>query len=775
MLAGKHAMGRLRDACDKVKPLITTSPYISPYLGLRSRLSQVWINRWTILLFLVLVRTLLAIADLKDGINDSKREAMSACIGVESMGTAIASMPHYMAQGTNELAAHGVEKAINGLMSMITMGVTAIEELVVFVINMLTQTYVCLITLAVRGALHVALQVVEDVGHFLNKTLGEIGSGIHKGIDDFENDLNKVVGGLNKVGSVFGGHSDIPTLDVNSDLDRLDNLHLPDGLDEGISKLNSSIPTFDQVNNFTNNAIRFPFEEIKKLISQKLPHYTFNRSLFPVPAKDSVSFCSKDNGISDFFQGLLKLMSTAHTVAILVLVLLALLMCIPMAFREWYRWKTMQQRIDMINEHGHDTMDVIYIASRPYTATVGIKLAGWTNSYRRKTLVRWIVAYITSDPALFVLSLGIAGLFSALCHLLVLKAVTREAPKLAHEVGDFADEVVNNLNLASVKWANGTNGVILGMNDKINHDVFGWVNTSTSAMNDTLNTFVTTMTGALNHTFGGTVLQDPINDVFNCLIGLKVASMEKGLTWVKDHAHIDFPLLPNNTFSMGAAASMAHDKNGSNFLADPSGEATDQLSGVLKHLIEKVQHKIELEAIISGTVVAIYGVIVLFALIRALSLWFGHNISRGEIACFHKHSKDEAIFPATHDEKRPSFVADDNPFSDPRDRAPGAPPSYPAAQGAPANSAGNQFRGAEYTLQPRPFPGFKDNSRPEDQQLVSPVEEKFGYAGERPVETQQPHVRHPSVHPDLTVTSPTKPTFNSGKPDKGNTFDRLGV
>src|SRR5215831_3854077 len=75
---------------------------VTPYLGLRARLSQIWINRWTVLLLLVLVRTLIAIANIDNNIDSARRQALSACSGVEAAGSAMASMPHYMSQGVNE-------------------------------------------------------------------------------------------------------------------------------------------------------------------------------------------------------------------------------------------------------------------------------------------------------------------------------------------------------------------------------------------------------------------------------------------------------------------------------------------------------------------------------------------------------------------------------------------------------------------------------------------------------------------------------------------------
>ena len=62
---------------------------ITPYLGIRSRLSQVWLNKWTILILLVLLHFLLTVGSLKDNLDEAKTKALTACSKVEDVGSAI--------------------------------------------------------------------------------------------------------------------------------------------------------------------------------------------------------------------------------------------------------------------------------------------------------------------------------------------------------------------------------------------------------------------------------------------------------------------------------------------------------------------------------------------------------------------------------------------------------------------------------------------------------------------------------------------------------------
>ncbi|PGG98636.1 hypothetical protein AJ79_08791 [Helicocarpus griseus UAMH5409] len=600
---------------------------ITPYLGLRSRLSQVWINRWTILLLLILARLLIAIGSLDGNLASAKREALSACTNVESMGSAMASMPHYMSRGVNEMTATGVEKAVNGLMSMLELTVTGVEEIIIFFINMMTQTYLCLITLVVTGAINVALDVLKKATEFIEEATNKIGDAIGDGIEGFQKKANDVVGAIN---NFLGGK--LPPLNLDGPIKDLRDLSLPGDFTKELDKLKENIPNFEDVNNFTQTALRTPFELVKKLIRDEIGEFEFDRSLFPVPQKEKLSFCGEDDGINTFFDKLTSLIEHAQKIFIGVLVVSAILVCVPMAYREIRSWRAMKERCKLLDDRRRDPMDVVYAISRPFTSKTGTYAGNWFGSERRKVLVRWVFAYVTSPPALFLLSLGIAGLFSCACQFILLESVKKEVPGLTDHVSKFAEKVVLSLNNASEQWAVGTNRVIDDKNNEINERVFGWVNDTTSSVNDTLNVFVDETSDILNKTFGGTILYDPIKEVLNCLIGLKIQGIQRGLTWVSNHAHVDFPNMPNDTFSLRALEDRArgNDSDSESFLANPGDKTADKISETVLRVTNSIENGIRVEAIISAVIISIWFFVLLLAIIRALTLWFGPDKTRGD-------------------------------------------------------------------------------------------------------------------------------------------------
>jgi len=352
-----------------------------------------------------------------------------------------------MSTGVNELTANSVEKAVNGLMSMVGLTVTGVEEIVVFIIGLLTNTYLCLITLAVSGSLHAGIELVQSVEGFLNNTLGSIGDDFSKAGTGLQNLVNDVFKGINGIPFVNG---QIPQIDLSKEINELKDLQLPGDLNDELQKLNASIPTFADVKNFTQTVIRFPFEELKKLINETMGAYEFNRSLLPVPQKEQLSFCSDNDGINDFFDDLVGIAHIARKVFLGTLLTAAILVCVPLAWWEIKRWRRLQERANNIGKEAVDPMDAVYMASRPYTSQSGMWLGSKAHSYRHRTLLRWFVAYTTSVPALFILSLALAGLFACLCQYILLRSIEKEVPSLTAQVGAFAEKVVVSVNNASM-------------------------------------------------------------------------------------------------------------------------------------------------------------------------------------------------------------------------------------------------------------------------------------------------------------------------------------
>ncbi|KAL2185696.1 hypothetical protein L209DRAFT_458481 [Thermothelomyces heterothallicus CBS 203.75] len=614
---------------EQLQPHAHTAPTITPYLGLRARLSQLWFNRWTVLLILVLVRVLILTASLDDNIGDAKVKALSACTKVEDVGSAMASMPHYLSVGVNSLASEGITKAISGMVQTLMLIMTGVESLIFFIINLFVGTYACLIAALIHGGLDVSVKVVEGATKVMNSAINTITGQIADSVSDVQDAINEIP---DKLSSFLGGIDfDLPKIDITKNLDDLKNIKVNSkDLVKDLVSLNTSIPTFDEVENFTKNAIAIPFNFLKDQVNSSLGSYKFDESVFPVAKKQALSFCSDNSFLNDFFETLFDIVAKAKIAFSVVIPILAVLAMLGMGYIEVRRWRKEKERSRVFTERGYDAMDVVYLSSRPVTAGFGLWLASKLKNLKTRLLVRWTVAYGTSLPALFVLSLAMAGFFSCLCQVIILHSIRKEAPALADQVGDFAGDVVQTLRDVSTDWADNANGVIIKLQDDINNDMFGWVTNATTAVNNTLNTFDEEIDKAITSLFKDTILLNTARNLVGCLITRKIETVEKGLTWVHDHAHVTLPLFADNIFSRGANDSISGDSDLTSFLASPSTVTTDEITSAVNQVITKLEHGIVQEALISTALLLVYVIVVLTGALRALAASVQKEKTRAE-------------------------------------------------------------------------------------------------------------------------------------------------
>jgi len=594
---------------------------VTPYLGLRARLSQIWINRWTVLLLLVLVRVLILIATLNDDIGAAKVKALSACTKVEDIGSSMASMPHYLSVGVNKMAGTGISKAVHAMMTILDMILTGVENLILFVVNYYVGMYVCLTGALIHGTLNIGIGSADAVTDVMNKGIKAVTDELAGDTKKFQDTINDAFNSIKGKVPFFGDSINVPTIDIAGRLDELRNIKV-DNKDfvKTLVDLDKQIPTYDEVEKAAKDALSIPFDLVKQKLNETYGGYKFDTSIFPVANKEQLQFCSGNTKINDFFDGLYKIANNARIAFIVVILVLAILVCVPMFFLEKTRYHR-QKSHSRLFRRGYDAMDVVYMASRSTSSRIGMWLAGplyRKHKNKNAMLVRWAWAYATSAPALFVLSLALAGFFSCFCQWILLRVIQKEAPALANQVGDFAGEVISKLEAVSEKWANDSNAVILGFQDDINKDILGHVVEATTAINNTLNTFTQEIDKGITTVFGKTVLESTVKDVVRCILGLKIEAVEKGLTWVHDNAHVTLPLFDDDMFSAGAQKSVSGDSDLTSFLASPSSVTTDEITDAVYHVINFLRNNIIQEALISTGLVLVYVIVVLIGVVRMM-------------------------------------------------------------------------------------------------------------------------------------------------------------
>jgi len=140
-------------------------------------------------------------------------------------------------------------------------------------------------------------------------------------------------------------------------------------------------------------------------------------------------------------------------------------------------------------------------------------------------------------------------------------------------------------------------------------------------------------------------------------------------------------LLPNDTFSIGAVASLADSSDPSDsFLASPGDAASDKISTTVARVVDELKNTIRTEAIISTIILLVWIFVVFLAIARALMLWRQQGKVRGEGGAPNLTPGND--FRSDHQDRYAGFV--DIPLTNMnKDR-----PMSPAPEYTPAEKSG---------------------------------------------------------------------------------------
>jgi Mg2+ and Co2+ transporter CorA len=138
----------------------------------------------------------------------------------------MASMPHYMASSINDLTATSIEKAVTGLMTMLELVATAVEEIVLFVIHMMKSTYLCLIKLAVHGSMKAVTTFDSTASSSLQNTIFALRDSLTDTSETLSTLSESIDTVKDKTNHVPGVHNPkLPTVDLTNQIKRFKSIN----------------------------------------------------------------------------------------------------------------------------------------------------------------------------------------------------------------------------------------------------------------------------------------------------------------------------------------------------------------------------------------------------------------------------------------------------------------------------------------------------------------------------------------------------------------------
>ncbi|KAG5366753.1 Plasma membrane fusion protein [Yarrowia sp. B02] len=524
---------------------------------LKARLSQTWLNKWTIGLLLVSIKLWMFKMSLSGQLEGAETNSERSCNALERSVSKMMSLPHYTATAMNAVISKAIEKFVSGLISMVLLIITGVQELLIFAVNMLISTYTCLITLVVQGAVSLAVDTSKHVISFVNDTITTVLPEIEKGLNGLTDGLNTATNAFVDLGNLLSGKGAEEykgEIDfVKLQLDGLKNISIPDSVNEKLDSVKDKVPDFETVQNEIESLIRKPFQAVSKSMNETLRTPLNVSDSLKVPALKSAQFC-KDANIPEMYSKLNEGLNTGLKVIMALLLILALIMVVPVAWSEWRLWRyheelwVQQSTVDIKEEKRHAFHTVLFEAQHKYISMVKRKLA-WGKKMYQQNLSQWYWAYILYPYMQTLLLVGFFGILAFLLQLgllSLLKSGLQSLTVLTSEVGaDVTETVVREMET----WKNDTNLFINSRETDINQNLLGWVVNSTSTVNTTLSTFIDTMNNGIDSVFKGTPLHGAVEGVTKCLVTIKLQKVADGMSWVSNHAHVTLPRIEKEYLS----------------------------------------------------------------------------------------------------------------------------------------------------------------------------------------------------------------------------------
>lgn len=143
------------------RPAHTTS--LKPYLTLPQLFSLTWLAYPVLSLLFVAFRLQISSADAQNAVADAKGSLLTSCKAAETAAASAASLPRFLAQGTNAQIVDAVNGTLNGARAALILSLTIMEAVIEFIVDMYRSTLFCFIELVVRGALSLLISASQEV------------------------------------------------------------------------------------------------------------------------------------------------------------------------------------------------------------------------------------------------------------------------------------------------------------------------------------------------------------------------------------------------------------------------------------------------------------------------------------------------------------------------------------------------------------------------------------------------------------------------------------
>jgi hypothetical protein len=328
----------------------------------------------------------------------------------------------------------------------------------------------------------------------------------------------------------------------------------------------------------------------------------------------------------------------AAKIGIAIIVVFALLLLAANCVLEWYKWRCLKRHLrhtreawlsdPAINHQGptqstpsvtmtdHNLLMLRANSSHPLLTRIAHNFARRLRlSASQHIHLQWFFHYVFHPPALACFLIGFFGLLSVELQLLAVRPLAAKfSDRAASSVSDFSNTITtsvnNNMYNQSALYANDINGRVDTIQSRINDGVFGWVNITTSTLNQSVAAFYNDVQNAVSAVLNGTVLDSPAQDFVRCILGSKVEAIEDALTFLQNNLQVDMPRVNQSILLLSPADVNEAIKP----IADAAIGGNGDNEGLIGRLINTYVASLKKERAMFSIFMALWCIVVLMAL-----------------------------------------------------------------------------------------------------------------------------------------------------------------
>ncbi|KTA98229.1 Plasma membrane fusion protein PRM1 [Nakaseomyces glabratus] len=544
------------------------------YLLLRDRLTQVWLNKYSITVTILTAKIVLFNYFIIRILRYTEKYAISSCNGLDQVNRKVFDdLPIFVNTLGNYMIRKSMLESVEASLRGLEILIDASEGLLSFLVDLYLGTYACLLISAVDGAVDVATNTTEHILEAVNNTLIEATRGLDDGLNDLTSLINK---GGNRLSSIFKSDNSVAASlsKVNFTVKGLRNIHLSSKINDQLQYMADKVPSFDDLKSETKDLISIPFYHVKREITK-----VNAESLLP----DTKILYSRNNtdttlypicgqyipNIKKVYEHLIHILKVGNILVAILGIFIALFMAIPSIQKEIQESKRLNNVQDEVSQYidNKEFMSSGDNSSLNYNPFNDSKF-NLAESYQRNfnPIARWMtikmgkyfgndeteyserlqfcMLYIFSSRSSTIMAMGLIGLITVAIQLILIQIISNylsNTGKVHIQLQASNDEINKMIKSDINLWTSLANQYVNGTEANLNTQVFGWITNTTASVNATVAHAVDKIEYILASSFNNTPLYKPMKTVVGCAILRKLISVENAMTWINNEAHIKLP------------------------------------------------------------------------------------------------------------------------------------------------------------------------------------------------------------------------------------------